>query len=149
VNNTLVDMSARTGYSLMGAKSTSPRARAAEYYQFDWEYAQTPEQSSLIASSWGNNYTYNTDQGGFSDDNRMSIDQRGFKSLIQLEAKEFITSQQQMLNSTVKNIQYSSNGVTVTLTNGEKVTGDYALCTFSLGVLQNDDVTYDPVLPGK
>ncbi|KDR74115.1 hypothetical protein GALMADRAFT_269603 [Galerina marginata CBS 339.88] len=147
VDESLVDVSARTGYSLIEAKSRDPHARAAEYFQFDWEYAQTPEQSSVIASSWGNNFTYNADQGGFSDDNQMSIDQRGFKTIIQLEAKGFLKPQQQKLNSTVKTISYSQTGVSVTLTNGETLTGDYALCTFSLGVLQHDDVAFSPPLP--
>lgn len=52
VNKQLVDTTARTGYSLIGAKSMTPHAMASEYYQFDWEYAQTPEESSWIASSW-------------------------------------------------------------------------------------------------
>ncbi|KIM37932.1 hypothetical protein M413DRAFT_76550 [Hebeloma cylindrosporum] len=152
VDSSLVDISVRTGYSLVDAKSANPHARASEYYhgplQFDWEYAQTPEQSSLIAASLGNNFTYNTDQGGFSDANLMSLDQRGFKSLIQLEAAEFLKPQQTMLNATVKTISYSKNGVTVILKGGNKLTADYALCTFSLGVLQNDDVTFTPALPG-
>jgi polyamine oxidase len=147
VDKSLVDVSSRTGYQLVKAKPQDAHARAAEYYQFDWEYAQTPEQSSMIASSWGNNFTYDTDQGGFSDDNRMSIDQRGFKSIIQLEAAEFLKASQQRLNSTVKTVAYSKTGVTVTLTNGKKLSADYALCTFSLGVLQNDDVVFSPELP--
>jgi polyamine oxidase len=52
VDQNLVDLTARTGYSLIGQKPKKPHEEAAEYYQFDWEYAQTPEQSSLIASSW-------------------------------------------------------------------------------------------------
>lgn len=52
VDKQLVDGTARTGYSLIGAKSRTAQAMASEYYQFDWEYAQTPEQSSWIASSW-------------------------------------------------------------------------------------------------
>ena len=48
----LVDGTARTGYSLINAKSRTAQALASEYYAFDWEYAQTPEQSSWIASSW-------------------------------------------------------------------------------------------------
>ncbi|KJA15151.1 hypothetical protein HYPSUDRAFT_194639 [Hypholoma sublateritium FD-334 SS-4] len=147
VDQNLVDLSARTGYSLIKAKPKTDQERAAEYYQYDWEYAQTPEESSLIASAWGNNFTYNTDQGGFSEDNLMSIDQRGFKALIQLEAQDFLTPSQIQLNSVVKNITYSKSGVTVTLTNGKTLTGDYALCTFSLGVLQNDDVKFQPELP--
>ncbi|KAH9948514.1 amine oxidase [Amylocystis lapponica] len=142
-----VDLTSRTGYSLVGAKSTTPAAMACEYYQFDWEYAQTPEQSSLIASSWGNNFTYNTDVGGFSDSNEMCIDQRGFKYLIQAEAAEFLQPEQVLLDSTVTVIKYSTSGVDVTLQNGTILRADYVLCTFSLGVLQNDDVVFEPPLP--
>jgi polyamine oxidase len=97
----------------------------------------------------GNNFTYHTDEGGFSDANLMSLDQRGLKSLIQLEAAEFLKPHQSRLNATVKTISYSKDGVTVTLRDGHKLTADYALCTFSLGVLQNDDVTFTPKLPGN
>ena len=47
-----VDTTSRTGYSLVGSKPKSRHAQVSEYYQFDWEYAQTPEQTSWIASSW-------------------------------------------------------------------------------------------------
>ena len=33
VDASLVDISGRTGYSLVGAKSADPHARASEYYQ--------------------------------------------------------------------------------------------------------------------
>lgn len=52
VPRSLVDLTARTGYSLINQKPKTPHETASEYFQFDWEYAQTPEQSSLIASSW-------------------------------------------------------------------------------------------------
>ena len=77
----------------------------------------------------------------------MSIDQRGFKYFIQAEAAEFLQPDQLMLNSTVTNITYSSEGVNVTLSDGSVLVADYVLCTFSLGVLQNDDVTFIPPLP--
>ena len=77
----------------------------------------------------------------------MSIDQRGFKHFIQAEAADFLQPDQYMLNSTVKTISYSSNGVNVTLTSGEVFEADYVLCTFSLGVLQHDDVAFEPPLP--
>ncbi|OBZ77250.1 Polyamine oxidase [Grifola frondosa] len=147
VTQNLVDTTARTGYSLVGAKERTPHALASEYYQFDWEYAQTPEESSWIASSWGNNFTYDVDVGGFSDDNYMSLDQRGFKYFIQAEAAEFLQPDQVRLNATVKSIAYSSTDVKVTLASGETLVADYALCTFSLGVLQNDDVVFEPALP--
>ncbi|KAF8797572.1 amine oxidase [Phlegmacium glaucopus] len=147
VDSRLVDISARTGYALIGTKRTNPHAQASEYYQFDWEYAQTPAESSLIASSWGNNFTYNADDGGFSDDNQMSLDQRGFKTLIQKEADEFLTVRQRVLNATIRTVVHSQDGVTITLGNGSTLSAEYALCTFSLGVLQNDDVQFYPPLP--
>ncbi|KAI0063014.1 amine oxidase [Artomyces pyxidatus] len=147
VNKTLVDTTARTGSSLVGWKPMTPHEMASEYYHFDWEYAQTPEQSSWIASSWGNNYTYEVTQGGFSDSNLMSIDQRGFKHIIQAEAAEFLTDEQVMLNATVKSIKYSKIGASVTLVDGTTMTADYVISTFSLGVLQQDDVVFEPALP--
>ncbi|KZT05264.1 amine oxidase [Laetiporus sulphureus 93-53] len=147
VQKQLVDLTARSGYSLIDAKPMTPAEKACEYYQFDWEYAQTPVESSLIASSWANNFTYDPDMGGFGDDNMMSIDQRGFKHFIQTEAAEFLQPPQVMYNATVADIAYSTDGVSVTLTNGTELVADYALCTFSLGVLQNDDVTFEPQLP--
>ncbi|TFY79957.1 hypothetical protein EWM64_g4062 [Hericium alpestre] len=114
---------------------------------FDWEYAQTPEQTSWIASSWANNFTYDPDQGGFSDGNLLSIDQRGFAHLIKAEAAEFLHKEQLVLNVTVKAVKYSHDGVTVKLVNGTTLSADYAIMTFSLGVLQNDDVKFEPALP--
>lgn len=47
----LIDLSARSGYSLVGSKPMTHTEQTTEYYLFDWEYAQTPEQSSWIAAS--------------------------------------------------------------------------------------------------
>jgi hypothetical protein len=54
----LVDTTTRSGYALLGAKPKTPHEAASEYYQFDWEYAQAPEQSSWIASSWVTYFLY-------------------------------------------------------------------------------------------
>ena len=85
--------------------------------------------------------------GGFSEDNLLCIDQRGFKEFIQAEAAEFLKPSQVRFNSTVTNITYSDSSVSVTLAGGETLKADYALCTFSLGVLQHDDVVFEPALP--
>ena len=37
VDRKLVDLSSRTGYSLIGAKPKTAHALACEYYQLDWE----------------------------------------------------------------------------------------------------------------
>lgn len=48
----LVDMTARSGYSMIGSKPLTRYQMAAEYYQFDWEFAGAPEETSWLASSW-------------------------------------------------------------------------------------------------
>ncbi|KLO11670.1 amine oxidase [Schizopora paradoxa] len=143
----LLDLNARSGYSLVGSNPLSHTAQTSEYYLFDWEYAQTPEESSWIGSSLNNNFTFEPEMGGFSEDNLLCIDQRGFKTIIQAEAAEFLKPSQLMLNSTVKTIEYSTSGVKVTLTNGKTLSADYVLVTFSVGVLQNSDVSFSPALP--
>ncbi|KAJ7707536.1 amine oxidase [Mycena rosella] len=142
-----VDTTCRTGYSLVGVKPKTPQEMVTEYYVFDWEYAQTPEQTSWIASSWANNFTFDVDQGGFSDENLLSVDQRGFKHLIQAEAQTFLKPGQTLLNATVRTITHSNDSVVITLANGTTISADYAITTFSLGVLQNDDVLFEPALP--
>ncbi len=76
-----------------------------------------------------------------------SIDQRGIKYLIQAEAAEFLKPSQVRLQATVATIEYSDSAVSVTLTDGTRLTAQYAIWTFSLGVLQNDDVQFDTPLP--
>ena len=51
------------------------------------------------------------------------------------------------LNHKVTKITYTDDGVTVTTAGGMTYTADYAIVTFSLGVLQNEVVTFDPPLP--
>ena len=87
--------------------------------------------------------------GGFSSGNLMCMDQRGCKAMIHQEADDFLSAKQRLLNATVHTVAHSREGVTVTLTNGTTLSADYALCTFSLGVLQNDDVHFHPLLPRK
>jgi polyamine oxidase len=52
-----------------------------------------------------------------------------------------------LLNATVATIEYSDSGVSVVLVDGRVLTAEYAICTFSLGVLQHDDVRFEPPLP--
>ena len=53
----LVDTTARTGYEMMDVNPKTPHQMAAEYYTFDWEYAQTPEvQFHLIITTGFSTY---------------------------------------------------------------------------------------------
>lgn len=51
------------------------------------------------------------------------------------------------LNTQITNITYSQDGVTIHNNDGSCVSAAYAITTFSLGVLQNDAVTFSPELP--
>jgi polyamine oxidase len=75
----------------------------------------------------------------------LTTDQRGYASIIQSEAAEFLSEDQVLLNVTVKTIKYSNDRVWVSLADGTST--DYALVTFSLGVLQHEDVLFEPALP--
>jgi len=77
----------------------------------------------------------------------LTTDQRGFASIIQSEAAEFLSEDQILLNATVKTIKYSNDRVWVSLADGTSLSADYALVTFSLGVLQHEDVLFEPALP--
>ena len=77
----------------------------------------------------------------------LATDPRGFKAIIQAEAREFLEPEQLRLNSIVRKIFHSSSGVQIGLADGTMLRAKYALCTFSLGVLQNDDVQFVPPLP--
>jgi polyamine oxidase len=69
--------------------------------------------------------------------------------MIEGEAYTFLTPNDPRLrlSTNVTSITYSSYGVIVGMADGSCIQADYAVCTFSLGVLQNDVVTFDPVLP--
>lgn len=77
----------------------------------------------------------------------MSIDQRGYAYIAQAEAAEFLQPHQVIFNETVNRIVYGKDHVTVHTASGRTITAGHVLCTFSVGVLQNDDVVFQPPLP--
>jgi polyamine oxidase len=91
----------------------------------------------------GENLTFNQ----FGEDNNLCIDQRGFNVLVTEEAKTFLKPEQVRFNTQVTQIDYSSDGVTIHTKNGDCVRAAYAICTFSVGVLQRDVIKWEPELP--
>ncbi|KAG9311033.1 amine oxidase [Chiua virens] len=142
-----VDMSMRSAYRYLNIAPTTPQEDVCDYFQIDFVIAQSPSQTSWLAAAWNNNFTYVPESGGFSDENQMCVDQRGFVYIAQAEAAEFLQPQQQIYNQTVDLIEYGTDGVAVHTTSGLILTADYMLCTFSVGVLQNDEVEFSPALP--
>ena len=60
----------------------------------------------------------------------MSVDARGFKSVVQGEARTFLRPEQLLLNATVMRVRYFDGGVEVELRDGSVLRADYAICTF-------------------
>ncbi|KAI1085437.1 amine oxidase [Whalleya microplaca] len=142
----LQDTSMRAAYSLAGWKPKKDmHAQALEWWDWDWETAWSPEQSGFLFGVTGYNLTYYQ----FSDENNFVWDQRGFNTFVIGEAYEYLKENDSrlLLETTVTSISYGAEGVVVHLDGGDCIEAQHAISTFSLGVLQNEIVDFDPPLP--
>ncbi|KAJ5678207.1 uncharacterized protein N7477_003840 [Penicillium maclennaniae] len=147
LSQNLQDQSAQSGLALAGwnPKKHDMEAQAVDWWKWDFEDNFTPLESSLVFGCAGDNLTSNT----FSDHDNFVTDQRGFNILIKEMASTFLKKNDPRLNlnTQVEEIEYSEDGVTIHNSDGSCVSAAYAICTFSLGVLQNDAVKFTPKLP--
>ncbi|KAI1213152.1 putative flavin-containing polyamine oxidase [Annulohypoxylon truncatum] len=142
----LQDTSIRAGLSLAGWKPKKDmHAQALEWWEWDWETSYPPEQSGELFGITGYNLTYYQ----FSDANNFVWDQRGFNTWVIGEAYEFLKENDPrlLLETVVKGITYGPEGVIVQLEDGGCIEAQHAITTFSVGVLQNEVVEFDPPLP--
>ena len=130
--NKLPDIPARVGVQLMGWKSKRPIEKVIEYFSVDFEHAKRPELVSFNKLS---------KQG----EDFFVADQRGIWSMYEGLYKPL--TNRIVLSKTVTEIKYSATSVEVTTSDGDKFGAEYALCTFSTGVLASDIVTFNPPLP--
>ncbi|KAL2809270.1 amine oxidase [Aspergillus granulosus] len=145
--NNLQDRAFRAGFRLQGwdpLKNDSYR-QTAEWWLFDGEFIYHPEESSEIFTSVAENATFNY----YSPDNLFVYDQRGFATIIREEAKTFLQDSDPRLHlsTEVTRIEYDDHSVTVHTNQGTCVHADYAIMTFSLGVLQKKAIEFVPPLP--
>ncbi|KAF0328705.1 flavin containing amine oxidoreductase [Colletotrichum asianum] len=140
-----LDRSARAGLAIASWKPGSERlAQAIEWSSIDFEYANPPEKTSQQYSVVNTNTSFQR----WADENNLVHDARGFVTFFKEEAKLFLDESSQLkLKTIVKNITYSSESVTVYNEDGSCITADHAICTFSLGVLQKEVVSFSPELP--
>ncbi|KAL2871406.1 putative flavin containing polyamine oxidase [Aspergillus lucknowensis] len=147
LNENLQDMTARSGLALAGWKPhrDDMAAQAVEWWNWDWESSFSPETSSFVFGVAGENLTFNQ----FGDQNNLVIDTRGYSAIIEGESATFLrpNDPRLWLNTQATKIEYSANGVVVRNADGSCVSAAYAICTFSVGVLQNEVVEFAPALP--
>lgn len=146
--NNQVDFSGRTGLSLAGWFAKTPLEQSIEYFGFDWEMGETPEVSSSIFAALNDEASYSSDFGPDSDGDLMNIDPRGFRYIFLEEAKRVFKKNDKRLklNTKVKTIEYSKDKVTIH-TDKDTIIADYAISTFSVGVMQHRDVQWKPEMP--
>ena len=126
------DIPARVAVQLMGWKTKRPIEKVIEYFNMDFEYSKRPELVSF----------YQLFERG---EDFFVTDQRGLWSMYEDLYKPL--TNRILLSKTVTEIKYSDTSVEVTTSDGEKFAAEYALCTFSTGVLASDIVTFNPALP--
>ncbi|KJZ77633.1 hypothetical protein HIM_02810 [Hirsutella minnesotensis 3608] len=143
----LQDQSVRSGLALAGwnPRHDDMTAQAVDFWNWDFEAAGPPEFSSMIFGTASDNLTFTQ----FGSDNNFVLDPRGFSAIIEGEATSFLkpNDPRLLLGKKITDITYSDDGVTVHSSDGSCVSAAYAICTFSLGVLQSQDVQFSPKLP--
>lgn len=127
------DMPLETGLNMLGWKSNTPLKKALLWYEIDFEFGNDAAETSLKNMA-----------GGMSESDFFMTGQKGYWSLFKRFYNKF--PKKILLNKAVTKIKYSSSGVEVTA-GGQVYTADYALSTFSNGVLGSDMVEFDPPLP--
>ncbi|KAI9316447.1 amine oxidase [Dichotomocladium elegans] len=144
-----VDLSARAALSIADWYAEDALDKAVEYYNFDWEMGEGPEVSSLIYSMLNDNMTYSVAFGPDSDGDQFVIDPRGFKHIFLAEAATFLKEEDPrvLLNTLITKIEYDPNGVVVYTNTSDTILADYAISTFSVGVLKSRDIEWSPKLP--
>lgn len=142
-NNSLVDLSVRVATSIMDWIPVTPVQKAYEYWNIDFTFAQPPEDCSF-ANAFGQEAGIENEVDDFV------IDQRGFKYIFVQEAKELfgqdLDDPRLHLDTTVRQIDYSGDQIVVRTDKGD-FSAPHVVSTFSVGVLQHQDVQFKPQLP--
>ena len=142
------DTSIRQAQKLCGWKDyRNPIREFVEWFKIDFEYSENPKGTSLKSSVPTAPYVQYLDEDFFVTDSR------GW--LPALEQLNFDPSKI-VFNTTVQEIQYGSDGATVSATTKQadgsetsvSLRADYVICTFSIGVIQAQfDTLFRPPLP--
>ncbi|XP_078677567.1 uncharacterized protein LOC144914052 [Branchiostoma floridae x Branchiostoma belcheri] len=137
------DMPLRAALKLGGWNPGSSMEKAVEYANYDWNYGEEPDVSTLLRGE------LDPTAEQFGEEEYFLTDPRGYVYIIEQMAESFLAGNDQRLklNKTVTTIRWGDDGVTVTTKDGSTYTADFAVVTFSMGVLQSNAVEFVPGLP--
>ena len=141
----LGDISTRDALKQAGWNSNTPQENAMEYWIYDFMYAATPKNiSSEVGISRHRSIASEHDEEQY-----FVTDTRGYTHLVEKLGAEFLTENDPrlQLNRRVGAIKWNNHCVRVQTDTGDVYTADYALLTFSIGVLKSGLVQFEPQLP--
>ncbi|XP_070577589.1 uncharacterized protein [Ptychodera flava] len=132
------DISLRAALRLGGWNPKTPLDKILEYLHVDFEYGDIPYVTSLKSSAAVNN-----GKAFFV------TDQRGFSYILKAVVDEFIKEGDPRLKfgKVVTHVKWNDRGVEVRCHDGTTYRAPFALLTFSIGVLQNGVVKFEPPMP--
>lgn len=137
-----VDLTARAALSILDWLPKTPLEKVYEWFNVDFTFAQPPEICSLY-----NTFSVSEE----ADQDRLVIDQRGYRYIFEKELEETLDGtlddKRLHFNTTVQNIDYSGRQSRITTDKGTFVARKHVIVTFSIGVLQDNAVTWSPRLP--
>lgn len=138
------DISVRVGLRLTNWLPSNPEEMVTEYFEYDFEYAVPPKYISLRVRIADHGMIHSVDGKQF-----FVTDPRGYVHIVECLADMFLTPKDSrlQLNTTVKEIKWNEHNVNVITDGGDVYTADYALITFSIGVLKSGLVRFTPELP--
>ncbi|KNE66824.1 hypothetical protein AMAG_11307 [Allomyces macrogynus ATCC 38327] len=137
----LEDISTRTALLMAGWRLKSPLHDLYEYFEIDYEFCSDASINSGF---------YTADISTFEEygeDNMFVTDQRGYKFIAEKLLEEAQAKNKVRFNQRVTDVVYDKSGVTVTTRDGSIYRADYVISTFSLGVYQENEVSFTPPLP--
>ncbi|CAF4153693.1 unnamed protein product, partial [Rotaria magnacalcarata] len=96
----LEDLSFAEGQRLRGWIPKTPYENVADWWAFDFEFADRPTASSMIRTAANEKATH----GQWLEDDQFVTDQRGYAFLVREEAKRIATNKNILYNSTITTI---------------------------------------------
>lgn len=148
------DINFRAGFSINNWRPSTPLENAVEYFDFDFELGDTPSQSSL---------KNNAKEFAIHGRNDMFVkDQKGYSYIIKNMANKIplVENKNLFLSYYVDEIKYNETGDykilvrayenknnTKSESNYKMFKAKWVITTFSIGVLQSNEVSFVPALP--
>ncbi len=137
-------MNVQGAFNLYGWHPRTPVEWTVDVAYTDVWFAAKPSELSTSMYQNGMSAVFAPDGSLYLYNVRNSFN--GNQDLVDCLTKSFLNQSDERvkLNTRVTQIQYNESGVVVTTSDGKKYEADYAVVTFSLGVLQQETVEFIP-----